>query len=99
MDFLYGVIVIVVIVALAIVLGRLATNRRKQSAWTGEVVKKAVSASTDEDGDQTVYFKVTVAQDGDGKKRVHKVTKDIYDRFEVGDHVVKSAGTLDWVKG
>lgn len=95
MDTVVGIIVIVVIVGLIV----WAVLRRKKSAWTGVVQSKSTSQSTDEDGNTTTYYHFKVVHDGSGKVKNHLVNAKVYQEFEVGDKIVKSAGSFALTKG
>lgn len=95
MDLVVGIIVIAAIVALIVWLAL----RNKKSAWTGVLQSKSTSQSTDEDGNTTTYYHLKVVHDGSGKVKSHSVNPKVYQQFEVGDKVVKTAGAFGLTKG
>lgn len=99
----FGPIILFFLFFIALVVGFLTFVLRlifksKASAWQGTIVDKIFNERRDFDNDKKMnqFYSIEVQTD-DGKKSKMAVSKQMYDDFAVGDHLVKKSGEL-WPK-
>ena len=93
-DLIVGIITILVIVALVILWFRHSNKKTRANHWKGTVSEKQVSTSTDDDGNVSHTFHLTITQDGELKPRKITVNRSSYESFTVGDAIEKKLGEL-----
>lgn len=68
------------------------SHRQKQSSWIGQVIdKKYYEAESDEDGFSPEKYVVTFKTDV-GKKVKIILSKAEYEKYQIGDKVIKNKG-------
>ncbi|MFI5212849.1 MAG: DUF2500 family protein [Candidatus Saccharimonadales bacterium] len=93
-NLVIGLVTIVVIITLIVLWVRRSNKKTRAQVWTGQVVDKRTSTSTDEDGDSTTYYWLTVAVDGVEKQKKMSVNSGQYAGFNTGDKIEKKLGEL-----
>lgn len=72
---------------------KLVSNAKK-SAWTGEVLEKGHNTKKDDESNRTEHFYFLKVKMSDGKVRNIGLSREICDKFKVGDKIKKDSGEL-----
>jgi hypothetical protein len=72
---------------------KLVSNAKK-SSWTGEVLEKGHNTREDSDSDRLEHFYFLKVKMSDGKVRNIGLSKEMCDKFEVGEKIKKDSGEL-----
>ncbi len=83
-------LIIIIVTSLTIILSYFS-YRQKQSVWRGQVVKKDKKSVIEEDGLDKEYLTL-VFKDENNKTHKIQVDQKTYDKFSVGDKVIKKKG-------
>jgi hypothetical protein len=70
--------------------------KSKKSSWEGEVIDKKHKATQDFDDDKKInhtYYLIVKMNDGSRNRNVG-LSKQIWEKFEIGDKIKKPAGKL-----
>lgn len=68
---------------------------KKAEVWEGVVKDKQTRSSTDSEGDTDEWYMFDIELT-DGTRRNHyQVSQKVYERFKIGDKIIKRAGELE----
>lgn len=93
-NFIVGLVFIIVVVLVIVLLVKRSNKKKRGQAWQGTVTDKKATSSTDEDGEVTNFYHLTVAIDGAQKPKKLSVDEATFKALAVGDRIEKKLGDL-----
>ena len=83
----------IIILPFVFLLLKLVSNAKK-SSWTGEVLEKGHNTKEDDDSKRIEHFYFLKVKMSDGNMRNIGLSKEMCDKFKVGDKIKKDSGEL-----